>query len=113
MATWTSTSVKSLSTGTTEPIQLTHQHTDLKHRFQAEAAAAEARRTTATQTADIYEELKRENTELRQCCRQMESRLEIYATRVASAGARTRSLSGRDAGAARGEARPRRRQALP
>ncbi|MEU1690039.1 hypothetical protein ABZ590_00215 [Streptomyces hirsutus] len=99
--------------GTTEPIQFTHQHTDLKDRFQDEAAAAEARRTTATQTADPYEELKRENTELRQYCRQMESRLETYATALHQLALEHAALSGRDAGAARVKALPRRRQPLP
>ncbi|SOD83048.1 hypothetical protein [Streptomyces sp. Ag109_G2-15] len=92
---------------------LTHQHTDLKDRFQAEIALAEAKRATAAQSVDAYEELKRENAELRQHCRHLQSRLEIYATALNQLALEHATLSGRDADAAKVRALPRRRQPLP
>ncbi|AVZ75560.1 hypothetical protein SLUN_28475 [Streptomyces lunaelactis] len=92
---------------------LTHQHTDLKDRFQAEAAAAEGKRKAAAQSADAFENLKREHAELRQYCRQLESRLEIYATALNQLALEYAALSGRDADAAKVRTLPRRRQPLP
>lgn len=92
---------------------LTHQHTDLKDRFQAEVALSEAKRTTAARSADAFEDLKREHAELRRNCRQLESRLEIYATALDQLALEHAALSGRDADAARVRTLPRRRQPLP
>ncbi|MEU2073992.1 hypothetical protein [Streptomyces sp. NPDC013489] len=87
---------------------LTHQHTDLKDQFQAEAAKEEAKRTKAAQTGDALEELKRQNAELRQHCRHLESRLEIYATALNQLTLEHAALSGRDADAAKIRTLPRR-----
>ncbi|MET8013419.1 hypothetical protein ABZU86_16310 [Streptomyces sp. NPDC005271] len=92
---------------------LTHQHTDLKDRFQAEAAYAEAKRTAAVQSADAYKDLKQQNAELRQYCRQLESRLEIYAAALNQLALEYAALSGRDDDAAKVRTLPRRRQPLP
>ncbi|MFF9547373.1 hypothetical protein ACF1B4_27755 [Streptomyces albidoflavus] len=92
---------------------LTHQHTDLKDRFQVEAAREEAKRTKASQTGDDLEELKQGNAELRQHCRHLESRLEIYATALNQLALEYAALSGRDADAAKVRTLPRRRQSLP
>ncbi|WP_430378147.1 hypothetical protein [Streptomyces sp. B1-3] len=92
---------------------LTHQHTDLKERFQAEAAQEEAKRAKAAQNGDDLEKLKRENAELRQHCRHLESRLEIYATALNQLALEHAALSGRDADAAKIRTLPRRRQANP
>ncbi|MEV3845546.1 hypothetical protein AB0L20_18610 [Streptomyces albidoflavus] len=92
---------------------LTHQHIDLKDRFQAEAAQEEAKRAKATQAGDAMEKLKRENAELRQRCRHLESRLEIYATALNQLALEHAALSGRDADAAKVRTLPRRRQPLP
>ncbi|MGW8992585.1 hypothetical protein ACWGRF_22000 [Streptomyces zhihengii] len=92
---------------------LTHQHTDLKDRFQAEAAHEEAKRVKAGQTGDVIEELKRENAELRQHCRHLESRLEVYASALNQLALENAALSGRDADAAKVRTLPRRRQPSP
>ncbi|KAK1182472.1 hypothetical protein B7755_032685 [Streptomyces sp. NBS 14/10] len=92
---------------------LTHQHTDLKDRFQAEAAQAEAKWTKAVQAGDAHEGLKREHAELRQYCRHLESRLEVYATALNQLALEHAALSGRDADAAKVRTLPRRRQPLP
>ncbi|MFH9417426.1 hypothetical protein [Streptomyces rochei] len=92
---------------------LTHQHTDLKDRFQAGAAREEAKRTKAAQAGDDLEKLKRENAELRRHCRHLESRLEIYATALNQLALEHAALSGRDADAAKVRTLPRRRQASP
>ncbi|MGV9895155.1 hypothetical protein [Streptomyces tendae] len=92
---------------------LTHQHTDLKDRFQAEAELAEARRTTAAQSADAYEELKLKYTELSQHCRHLESRLEIYATALSQLALELAAATGRDADAAKIRTLPRRRRPNP
>ncbi|MFI5942886.1 hypothetical protein ACIBCB_21880 [Streptomyces uncialis] len=92
---------------------LTHQHTDLKDRFQAEAAQEETKRMKAAQTGDDLEELKRQNAELRRHCRHLESRLEIYAMALNQLALEHAALSGRDADAAKVRTLPRRRQPLP
>ncbi|MGW7363202.1 hypothetical protein ACWGI8_07190 [Streptomyces sp. NPDC054841] len=92
---------------------LTHQHTDLKDLFRVEVAHAEAKRTTAARSADDYEELKRRHAELRQYCRHLEGRLEIYATALNELALEHAALSGRDADAAKIRTLPRRRQSLP
>ncbi|MFE0142786.1 hypothetical protein [[Kitasatospora] papulosa] len=92
---------------------LTHQHTDLKDRFQAEAAQEEAKRTKSAQTGDDLEELKRENAELRQHCRHLESRLQIYATALNQLALEHAAVSGRDADAAKVRTLPRRRLSSP
>lgn len=68
---------------------LTHQHLDLKHRFQTEVARVETKRAAAVRSADDYEDLKRRHAELREHCRDLESRLEIYATALTSSHWRT------------------------
>lgn len=89
---------------------LTHQHTDLKDQFQVEVARADAKRAAAVQITDEYEELKRQNAELRKYCRHLESRLEIYATALNQLALEHAALSGRNADAAKIRALPRRRQ---
>ncbi|MCZ2524364.1 hypothetical protein [Streptomyces sp. HB2AG] len=92
---------------------LTHQHTDLKDRFQEEVARAEAKRAASAKVADAYEVLKQENADLRQQVRHLESRLEIYATALNQLAREHAALSGRDADAANVRTLPRRRQPLP
>ncbi|MFB7323881.1 MULTISPECIES: hypothetical protein [unclassified Streptomyces] len=79
---------------------------------EAEAPAADARRITATQTTDAYEQLKRE-TQSSVSTAARESRLEIYATALNQLALEHAALSGRDADAARVRTLPRRRQPLP
>lgn len=92
---------------------LTHQHTDLKDRFQEEVSRAEAKRAASAKVADAYEDLKQENTELRQHVRHLEGRLEIYAAALDLLAREHAVLSGRDADAAKVRTLPRRRQPLP
>ncbi|MGX1494950.1 hypothetical protein [Streptomyces tendae] len=92
---------------------LTHQHTDLKDRFQEEVARTEAKRAASAKISDAYEDLKRENAELRQNVRHLESRLEIYATALNQLALEQAALSGRDADATKVRTLPRRRQSLP
>ncbi|MEU7292865.1 hypothetical protein AB0A76_06610 [Streptomyces exfoliatus] len=92
---------------------LTHQHTDLKDRFQEAVVRAEAKRAASSKVADAYEDLKRENADLRQHVRHLESRLEIYATALNRLALEHAALSGRDADAARVRTLPRRRRPLP
>ncbi|MEU7559991.1 hypothetical protein [Streptomyces eurythermus] len=92
---------------------LTHQHTDLKDQFQEEVARAEAKRAASAKVADAYEDLKRENTKLRQHVRHLESRLEIYAAALNQLAREHAALSGRDADAAKIRTLPRRRQPNP
>jgi hypothetical protein len=89
---------------------LTHQHIDLKQRFQTEVARAETKQAAALRSADEHADLKRQHAELRQHCRHLESRLEIYATALNQLALENAALSGRDADAAKVRALPRRRQ---
>ncbi|WP_078894251.1 hypothetical protein [Streptomyces sp. NRRL S-1022] len=88
---------------------LTHQHTDLKDRFQAEAALAEAKRMTAARNVDAHDELKKKYAELSKHCRHLESRLEIYATALNQLALELEAATGRDADAAKIRTLPRRR----
>lgn len=92
---------------------LTHQHTDLKDRFQEEVSRAEAKRAASAKVADAYEDLKKENADLRQHCRHLESRLEIYAAALNQLAREHAALSGRDADAAKIRTLPRRRHPNP
>jgi hypothetical protein len=89
---------------------LTHQHTDLKERFQAEVSRAQTKQAAALRSADDYDDLKRKHAELRQHCRHLESRLEIYAAALNQLALENAALSGRDADAAKVKSFPRRRQ---
>ncbi|MGW3459737.1 hypothetical protein ACWDE9_09115 [Streptomyces olivaceoviridis] len=86
---------------------LTHQHTDLKDRFQAEAARQEAKWATHARSANAYEKLKEEHADLRQHCRHLESRLEIYAAALNQLALEHAALSGRDAEEAKLRVLPR------
>ncbi|WP_216918056.1 hypothetical protein [Nocardia noduli] len=95
--------------------RLTHQHTDLKDRFQAEIAHAETQQAAIIRSADDYEDLKRKHTELNRHCRDLERRLEIYAVALNQLALQNAGLADRDADAdaAKVRALPRRRQLNP
>jgi len=92
---------------------LTHQHLDLKQRFQTEVASAETKRAAAVRSAGDYEDLKRKHAELRKHCRDPENRLKIYATTLNQLALENAALSGRDADAAKVRALPRRHPPNP
>ncbi|WP_405736424.1 hypothetical protein OG607_44910 [Streptomyces sp. NBC_01537] len=85
---------------------LTHQHTDLKDQFQADAVRMEAKRIVLTRSGDAHEE-KRQHADLREHCRHLEIRLQIYATALNQLALENASLSGRDADAAKVRTLPR------
>ncbi|WP_109530080.1 hypothetical protein [Nocardia aurea] len=93
--------------------RLTHQHTDLKDRFQAEIAHAETQQAAIIRSADDYEDLKRKHAELNRHCRDLERRLEIYAVALNQLALQNAGLADRDADAAKVRALPRRRQLNP
>ncbi|TKA04903.1 hypothetical protein [Actinacidiphila oryziradicis] len=92
---------------------LTHQHTDLKDLFQAEATREEAKRAALARSRSDDEDLNQQLAELRKHCRQLEHRLKIYATALHQLALENAALSGRDADAAKVRALPRRRQPTP
>ena len=62
---------------------------------------------------DDHQYLKRKHAELRKHCRDLENRLEIYATALNQLALENAALSGRDADAAKVRALPRRRPPNP
>ncbi|WP_433858473.1 hypothetical protein [Streptomyces kronopolitis] len=88
---------------------LTHQHSDLKDLFQAEAAREEEKRSAQVRSADAFEELKDKYTKLQAHCRFLESRNQTYATALNLLSLEYSAVTGRDAEAAVVRALPRRR----
>ncbi|MFF9076102.1 hypothetical protein ACF1A9_28000 [Streptomyces sp. NPDC014872] len=92
---------------------LTHQHPDLKDLFQAEMAKEEAKRATLTRSRDAYDELKDKHSDLQARCRDLEERLQIYATAVNLLALENAALTGRHAEASKVRVLPRHRRPLP
>ncbi|MEU4814911.1 hypothetical protein AB0G03_04590 [Micromonospora aurantiaca] len=87
---------------------LTHQHTDLKDLFQAEATRVEAQRPALQRSAQTHEDLKRQLTELRRHCHDLEGRLSIYATALQQLALENAALSDRATESAKVRTLPRR-----
>ncbi|MEV6256724.1 hypothetical protein ACIHAX_19505 [Nocardia sp. NPDC051929] len=81
--------------------RLTHQHIDLKDRFQAEIAHLETEHAAIIRSADDYEDLKRKHAELNHHCRDLERRLEVYAVALNQLALENAALASRDADAAK------------
>ncbi|MGN2638835.1 hypothetical protein ACTD5D_22230 [Nocardia takedensis] len=77
--------------------RLTHQHTDLKDRFQTEIAHAESKQAAIIRSAEDYEDLKRKHAELNRHCRDLERRLEVYAVALNQLASENAALADRDA----------------
>ncbi|MCC9705940.1 hypothetical protein E4N62_12175 [Streptomyces sp. MNU76] len=74
----------------------THQHTDLKDLFQAQAMKEEAKRSAHLRHADEFEALKKNHAELQAHCRDLEGRLQIYATALNLLALENAALASRD-----------------
>lgn len=92
---------------------LTHQHTDLKKRFQTEVAKDAAARATHARSVDEFDELKEKHKDLRAHCRFLEGRLKIYAEALNLLAMEHAAATGRDADAAKVHTLPRRQQHTP
>lgn len=92
---------------------LTHQHPDLKDLFQQRITEDDAQRRSHVRSADAFEELKRKHADLQTHCRELEARLNLYATALNLLALENAALSGRDADAANVRVMPRRPRQLP
>ncbi|WP_331758052.1 hypothetical protein OG225_42035 (plasmid) [Nocardia sp. NBC_01377] len=93
--------------------RLTHQHTDLKDRFQAEITHAETKQAAIIRSADDYEDLKRKHADLNRHCRDLERRLAVYAAALNQLALENAALTDRDADAAKVRTLPRGRRPIP
>ncbi|MCX4437776.1 MULTISPECIES: hypothetical protein [Streptomyces] len=92
---------------------LTHQHLDLKERFQAHVAQTESQKATHLQDADALTELQQKHAELQAHCRFLEARLHTYATALNLLSLENAALCGQDAEATKVRTLPRPSPHLP
>ncbi|MFD4661506.1 hypothetical protein ACFWP2_38520 [Kitasatospora sp. NPDC058444] len=92
---------------------LTHQHPDLKDLFQEQVIKDEAKRRSQARSADAFEELKIKHADLQAHCRELEARLNTYATALNLLALENAALSGQAADAAKVRVLPRQPGHLP